>query len=136
MRYLPEKTRELFQSDMRIVADYLAEGNSYRSNRKIVHKAALIRMIRVLSGDLDIEDVEKWMKEQKIREEDEITVCELFDQYVRQGEKRGMQEGIEKGENRLAKLIQMLMDGGRSEDVRKALSDQGFREQLYMEAKI
>ena len=93
-------------------------------------------MIRVLSGDLDIEDVEKWMKEQKIREEDEITVCELFDQYVRQGEKRGMQEGIEKGENRLAKLIQMLMDGGRSEDVRKALSDQGFREQLYMEAKI
>ena len=52
MRHLPEETRELFQSDMRIVVDYLAEGNEYRSDRKIVHKAALIRMIRVLSGTL------------------------------------------------------------------------------------
>lgn len=29
--------------------------------------------------------VDQWMKEQKIREEDEITVCELFDQYERKG---------------------------------------------------
>ena len=85
MRHLPEETRELFQSDMRIVVDYLAEGNEYRSDRKIVHKAALIRMIRVLSGEKDTDDVEKWLEEQGIGEEDEITVCELFDQYVRQG---------------------------------------------------
>lgn len=53
MRYLPEETRKLFQSDMKIVVDFLAEGNGYRSNRKIVHKAALIKMIRVLSGEAD-----------------------------------------------------------------------------------
>ena len=58
MRYLPEETRKLFQSDMRIVVDFLAEGDSYRSSRKITHKAALIRMIRALSGDTDTEDVE------------------------------------------------------------------------------
>ncbi len=97
MRHLPEETRELFQSDMRIVVDYLAEGNEYRSDRKIVHKAALIRMIRVLSGEKDTDDVEKWLEEQGIGEEDEITVCELFDQYVRQGREEGMQEGRAEG---------------------------------------
>ena len=98
MRHLPEETRKLFQSDMRIVVDYLAEGDEYRSDRKIVHKAALIRMIRVLSGEKDTDDVEKWLEEQGIGEEDEITVCELFDQYVRQGREEGMQEGEAKGE--------------------------------------
>ena len=84
MRHLPEEIRNLFQSDMRIVVDFLAEGNSYRSDRKVVHKAALIRMIKALSGEMPTEgEVEKWMEEQEIREEDDIKVCELFDQYVR-----------------------------------------------------
>lgn len=97
MRYLPEEVRKLFQSDMRIIVDFLAEGNRYRSKQKIVHKAALIRMVKVLSGETDIEDIEKWMEEQGIREEDEITVCELFDQYVRQGIQEGKVEGRAEG---------------------------------------
>ena len=52
--------------------------------------------------------MEKWMEEQEIREEDEVKVCELFDQYVRQGrvegekigERRGEERGIKKGERR------------------------------------
>lgn len=144
MRYLPEETRKLFQSDMRIVVDFLAEGESYRSDRKIVHKAALIRMIKILSGETATEDIEKWMEEQGIGEEDEITVCELFDQYVRQGRREGRAEGraegekkgIEKGENRFAKLVQLLMDSGRNEELKKAVSDQRYREQLYMEAGL
>ncbi|MBD5547975.1 MAG: hypothetical protein HDQ97_11335 [Lachnospiraceae bacterium] len=121
MRHLTKETRALFHSDMRIVVDYLAEGNQYRSEKKIVHKAALIRMIKVLSGEMDTENIETWMEEQGIREEDEITVCELFDQYVRQGE------------NRFAKLVQMLLEGGRNEDIKRAVSDQNYREQLYAE---
>lgn len=63
MRHLPEETRKLFQSDMRIVVDYLAEGDGYRSDRKIVHKAALIRMIRALSGEkADIENAMKFFQ--------------------------------------------------------------------------
>ena len=97
MRHLLEETRELFQSDMRIVVDFLAEGENYHSNRKIVHKAALIKMIKVLSGERDTSDVEKWLEEQKIREEDEITVCELFDQYERKGRVEGKIEGRAEG---------------------------------------
>lgn len=89
MRHLTQETRKLFQSDMRIVVDFLAEGENYCSNRKIIHKAVLIKMIKVLSGDGNIEDVEGWMNEQGIREEDEVTVCELFDQYERKGKAEG-----------------------------------------------
>ena len=106
MRYLSEETRELFQSDMRIVVDYLAEGDRYSSKRRIIHKAALIRMIKVLSGETDVDGIEEWMEEQGIKEEDEITVCELFDQYERKGRK----EGIEHGEaSRLIRDVENAM---------------------------
>ena len=132
MRYLPEEIRKLFQSDMRIVVDFLAEGEGYRSDQKINHKAALIRMIKVLSGEIDTDGIEKWMEEQGIREEDELTVCELFDQYVRQG----IAEGEKKGENRFAKLVQVLMDSGRNDDLKRAVADQSYRQQLYVEASL
>ena len=93
MRHLPGEVRHLFQSDMRIVADYLAEGDSYRSDRKIVHKAALLKMLGALSGEGKAEEAEAWLEGRGIREEDEITVCELFDQYVRQGREEGRYEG-------------------------------------------
>ena len=140
MRYLTEETRKLFQSNMRIVVDFLAEGNGYRSQRKIVHKAALIRMIKVLSGETDIEGIEAWMEEQGIREEDEVTVCELFDQYVRQGRAEGLAEGLSEGraegENRFAELVKLLIDEGKSEELRKAVTDQDYRKQLYLKAGL
>lgn len=113
MRHLPEETRKLFQSDMRIVVDFLAEGKAYRSDRKIIHKAALIKMIKVLSGDMDIEAVEDWMKEQGLREDDEIMVCELFDQYERRGRTEGRLEGRREGraEERNSIIRNMLQEG-------------------------
>ena len=34
------------------------------------------------------------LREMNIREEDEITMCELFDQYIRKGRAEGREEGI------------------------------------------
>lgn len=45
------------------------------------------------------ENVEEWRQKQGIREEDEISMCELFDQYERKGREEGKQEGIEAGRN-------------------------------------
>lgn len=56
MRNLPPATRELFRSDMRHVVDYLAEGNSFRSDRPVIHKEALVRLLRALGGDVNVED--------------------------------------------------------------------------------
>lgn len=97
MRYLPQEVRERFHSDMRIVLDYLAEGNNLRSDQKVVHKAALIRMINVLSGEKDSTTESAVLKEMNIREEDEITMCELFEQYVRMGKREGRQEERQSG---------------------------------------
>lgn len=135
MRHLPEKTRKLFQSDMRIVVDFLAEGERYRSDRKIVHKAALIKMIKVLSGETDINNVEKWMEEHKIREEDEITVCELFDQYERKGRAEGVQIGVECGEaRRLVADIENVMKFFQV-TLEKACEGLGTTVNKYEEAK-
>lgn len=65
--------------------DYLAEGNAYRSDPKIIHKEATIKMLRVLSGDKNVDDTEEILKGLDIAEEDEISMCELFDQYTRRG---------------------------------------------------
>ena len=95
MRKLPKKIRNLFQSDMRIVVDYLAEGNEYRSDQKVVHKEALIKFLRTLSGEEHVEDTIEYLQRMGVKEEDDITVCELFDQYTRQGRQEGIKEGIQ-----------------------------------------
>ncbi len=112
MRHLPQEVRERFSSDMRIVLDYLAEGNSYCSDRPVVHKSALIRMLKVLSGDKDIEGIEKQLETMDIREEDKITVCELFEQYERKGRNEGIQQGRSEG-----------IKQGRSEGIREGICE-------------
>lgn len=97
MRHLPREIRELFQSDMRIIVDYLAEGDGYRSDRKVIHKEATVKMLWVLSGDTNVDDTGDALKEMGIKEEDEIRVCELFDQYTRKGIAQGISQGVAQG---------------------------------------
>ena len=143
MRRLQKETRELFESDMRIVVDFLAEGNRYCSDRKVVHKAALIKMIKVLSGDTDVDGIEDWLEEQGIREEDEIKVCELFDQYERkgrnegrkQGRREGRREGRKEGEaRRLVKDVESTMNFYRV-TLEKACEGLGTTVQGYEKAR-
>lgn len=139
MRHLPESVRCLFKSDMRIVVDYLAEGAAYRSDRKIVHKAALIKMIRVLDGESNVSDTEHMLEEMCIREEDEVTMCELFDQYTRKGVEKGFKKGIESGiaKGRVGQLvtgIENLMKNV-SCSLEQACSMLGVTQVQYREAK-
>lgn len=97
MRNLTLETRELFTSDMRLVADYLTEGNGFRSDRPVIHKEALIRLLRALGGDKNVEDTGRILEEMNVKEEDTITMCELFEQYARRGRKEGIKEGIKTG---------------------------------------
>ena len=67
-----------------------------------------------------------------MKEEDEIKVCELFDQYERRGRIKGKEEGKIEGENRLAELMKKLIGSGRNDDLEKIAFDQGYREELYV----
>ena len=42
----------------------------------------------------DYDDTEDVLKEMGIKEEDEISMCELFDQYTRRGISQGISKGI------------------------------------------
>lgn len=117
MRRLPVEVRNRFRSDMRIIVDYLAEGDSYRSDRKIIHKEATIKMLRVLAGDNNVEETtKKLLEDMNVTEEDEITVCELFDQYWRRGREEGWLKGRNEGraEGILAGKGEERLEGIRS----------------------
>ena len=45
----------------------------------------------------------------------------------------GRKEGYREGESCFAHLLQILMDTGRSEDINRVITDQTYREQLYLE---
>ena len=63
----------------------------------MIHKEATVKMLRVLSGDTNVDDTGDALKEMGIKEEDEIRVCELFDQYTRKGIAQGIAQGISQG---------------------------------------
>jgi predicted transposase/invertase (TIGR01784 family) len=54
----------------------------------------------------------------------------------REGREAGHKAGCIAGEERLARLVQILLAEGRKDDLERALSDEAFRQQLYQENNI
>ena len=54
----------------------------------------------------------------------------------REGLKEGIEQGIEQGEDKLSRLITILMEGNRSQDVVRATQDKQYRNKLYEEFLI
>ncbi len=75
-------------------------------------------MLRALGGDGNVEDTAGILEEMNVKEGDEITMCELFDQYTRQGRKEGLSEGRKQGikEGRLEGIISTCRELGVSFD--------------------
>lgn len=67
------------------------------------------------------ENVEEWLQKQGIREEDEISMCELFDQYERKGREEGKQEGITTGRTEGRK--EGLVEGIKCGEARRLVAD-------------
>ena len=69
------------------------------------------------------------LKEGKLDREGEKKMNVLLEKY----RKKAVEEGIEKGENRLALLVGRLLDAGRIEDLKKVSYDEVYREKLLKE---
>lgn len=140
MRNLPKTVRERFHSDMRIVVDYLAEGENYiPTKQKIVHVEALLLMLAAISKDNRYQEmIPKMLREEK--EKGEITMCELIDKYEKRGERRGERRGEKRGEKRgeekMASLIEKLFALGREKEMQEVVKNIEYREQLYREFGI
>lgn len=124
MARLPADIRRLFQSDMRIVVDYLADRKNYvPTGQKIRHLKALLFLLRAITNDARYEEILPALLQQE-EEKGEITMCELLDKY----------ENL--GENRMAQLIQKLLGAHREADLLKASENIEYRNQLFHEFGI
>ena len=131
MARLPKQVRNRFRSDMRIVVDYLAERQNYKPTaQKLAHPEALLLILKTLTNDDRYMEMLIALTEEE--KKGEITMCELLDKY----ENRGIQKGIQKGELRLASLIEKLLQSNRMEDLQKVVSNKGYRNRLYEEFGI
>ncbi|MCM1263336.1 MAG: hypothetical protein NC313_11515 [Butyrivibrio sp.] len=68
----------------------------------------------------------------KVQKEGVNIMCEIADRIRREGER----EGIRKGENLFASLLNLLFADGRTEDAKKAAADVTMRNKLYKEYGI
>lgn len=124
MSHLPKKVRNRFHSDMRIIVDYLAEGENYvPSKQEIVHLEAVLRMLRALTGDARFEEIIGDLHDEE-KEKGGVTMCELLDKHEKCGE------------NRMAKLSKKLIKKNRIADLLRASEDEAYREQLFREFGI
>lgn len=97
MRNLPQKVRQRFRSDMRIVADYLAEGKDYEPTEQVIRYIDdVMRLLYELTGD--VEFINRIAELQDRQEKGEkITMCEVIDKFVERGRVQGIREGMQQG---------------------------------------
>lgn len=58
------------------------------------------------------------------------------EQAYQSGRDDGIAVGRKEGESRLTKLLQILIDTGRNEDINRIITDKTYREKLYLENNL
>ena len=76
----------------------------------------------------------RYFKEDKDGEK--VMVSRVVEQYGDEREARGLAEGLEKGADRLGRLITKLLSQNRMDDAQKVSADSAYREKLYKELGI
>lgn len=83
------------------------------------------------------ECIEEGILEEILRNNREEVCAMLLAEYDEQAHIESEREiALKEGEERMAKLIQLLMAAGRTEDVNRAIVDREYREQLYAEESL
>lgn len=101
MRRLPREIRQRFQSDMRVVVDYLAEGEqNILPDQEITDVDATMRMLHALTGETYFIDNKELLQEQQERG-GKITMGYALTAMV----ERGREEGIKEGKIRCAEAF-------------------------------
>ena len=120
--FLEEEDVELFQSDFRIVADYLVQmrkNNDYQPTPfQIKHIREVLNTMAALTQDTRFEEV--YTEAEK--GDEPKTMSEVLDRVENKGRKAGQME--------IAKLMNFLLTNGRSEDAIRATNDESFLNKL------
>lgn len=116
MRYLPDEVISRFKSDMGILLEYLKEEPDPKClNQRIRHVEALLRLLKVLSGNEMyqklLEDLKASNQLKEMEEGEGWTMCRLLEESWENGEKRGIELGTQKG---IQQGIQALILAGKN----------------------
>lgn len=128
-----EEVIEKYQSDFRMVVEYLANPKSFllqrwmREKRKVRHPIELAELLYALSRDKRYKVLIERLSEENGKG-DEIEMCELLDLL----EERGM----ERASANLNALIQILTSEKRYDDLERSATDRDFQNQLMKEYQI
>lgn len=94
MRTLPLEIRQRFKSDMRVVVDYLAEGEQYTpTDQEIKDIDATMGMLHALTGETILLDNKKLLQEEQERG-GKVTMGYAATMYVERGRQEGRQRGM------------------------------------------
>lgn len=133
--FLEEEDVELFESDFRIVADYLVQmrkNNDYKpAEVQIRHVREVLNAMAALTRDRRFEEAYA----ETGKGDEPKTMSEVLDRIEKRGETRGRKEGRKEGQMEITKLMNYLLTNGRSEDAIRATSDEGFLDKLLAEFK-
>ena len=148
LAWLTDEQINSFQSDFRIVAEYLralrtGEAEDW-TRQKLWYVSEIIDLFRVISDDEIFDTMADFIEETQT-EKGGVNVCEFIQRMKNEGrnegialgEKRGFtlgrSEGFTLGENGVLSLFSKLYAAGREADVRRATADREYLHALMRE---
>ncbi|MDE7478239.1 MAG: Rpn family recombination-promoting nuclease/putative transposase [Lachnospiraceae bacterium] len=143
-----------FHSDFRIIAEYFINKRKnvdyVPSAQEIKHVDEFLKLLQALTGDNRYYEVLNTL--QKEQKKEGIKMCEILDRVeskgiaigeklgeargIKLGEARGEKRGRENMANELNKLTAILLEQNRLDDLKRAISDTNYQNQLMAEYGI
>ena len=102
-------------------------------------KAFLDYVNGIVSEDAFVQELDAEIRKVKQIEEERMSYMtyELkLDDAREEGERRGREAGREEGENKLARLMELLLRDGKNSELKEVLSNQAMRKELYSQYGI
>ena len=126
---------ELFHTELREVMGILQRVDDKRAMQIFFenNRAAFSRLteqaFEVIVNCTNSPKLRKYMLENK--EGECVDMCRAFEEWMEDCRTEGIKEGIKEGENRFARLIQLLERDSRYSDISKAADNPVIRNRLY-----
>ncbi len=124
--YLTDEQVKMFKSDFKFVADYYVQmqktGKYIPRNEKIEHVSELLGMMTALTHDNRF--IESY---DNLKGKERVNMCDVLDVV----EARGIAIGEEKGEERLSKLISILLENNDNSSIALVTSNKEARDKYY-----
>ena len=136
VRNIPKEIREKLKSDFRLIAEYAARRQDPEQLEELMsdkvhtikHPEEFLDLLSEVTNDKRYKNA----KEKLLKKEENVTMCVIAEKL----EKRGIEQGIERGLNLVSELTLKLNEDGRLNDLVKAAMDSEYQHKLLREYNL